>query len=307
MTKTDEIIKKIANKFVEKIENFSGEWKEPFFRTALQTPINVQSKKRYRGLNIVSLWLNAEEKGFTSNVWGTFDQWKEKGKSIRKGETGTPVFFFKTTKYEVETTGENGEILTEEKESCVIRYYIVFNACQMTEYAPEAAEETSQDTLEEISNFKNIFMDKVGIEYEEGKGRACYIPSIDKVYLPSIEQYLIKSEYIPTACHEFIHASGAKHRLNRDFSGKFGDESYAFEELVADIGAGFLSAALGKKYIFQNNNIAYLKSWTNILKDKPRAILQACSQAQKAADYLLELAEANTKLFETISEELKQC
>lgn len=306
MTKTDEIIKKIADKFIEKIENFSGEWKEPFFRTALTCPVNTQTKKAYRGLNIISLWISAEEKGFTSNVWGTFDQWKEQKKSIRKGETGTPVFFFKPTKYTVETKTENGEILAEEKESCVIRHYIVFNACQMTEYAPEMTEEVEPDIIEEINEFKLKFMDKVGIKYSEGQGRACYIPSIDEVFLPSIDQYIIKNEYIPTACHEFTHATGAKHRLNRNFSGKFGSESYAFEELVADIGAGFLAATLGKKYIFQNNNIAYLKNWADILKNKPRAILQACAQAQKAADFLLKAAETNTKLFETISEELKK-
>ena len=155
--------------------------------------------------------------------------------------------------------------------------------------------------MEEINKHRE-FLDKTGIEYEEGHNRACYIPSIDKVYLPSPEQFIDKAAYIPVSCHEFIHATGSKKRLDRDFTGKFGDESYAFEELVADIGAGFLSAALGKQYIFQNNNLAYLKSWVKVLKDQPKAILKACSHAQKAADYLLGLAEANTKITDIIGE-----
>lgn len=303
MSKTDEMIKDIANSFIEKIENFNGKWEKPFFGGSKEFARNIITKKHYRGLNLVCLWLSQEKNNFTSNLWGTFDQWKEKKKSIKKGEKGTNIFFFKPVKYEVETKNEAGETITEEVESCVIRYYTVFNACQMTEYEPEAIEETAPDIIEEINAFKCNFLNKTGIEYEEGKGRACYIPSIDKVYLPSIEQFCIKSEYIPTACHEFTHATGAKSRLNRDFSGKFGDEAYAFEELVADIGAGFLSAALGKSYIFQNNNIAYLKSWVKVLKDQPKAILKACSHAQKAADYLLELAEIGTTALENITEE----
>lgn len=304
MTKTDEIIKKIADKFIAKIKAFDGKWERPFFKTNLAAPKNVITKKPYRGLNVVSLWFAAEEQGFCSNIWGTFDQWKEKGKSIKKGETGTPVFFFKPTKYTVETTNEAGEIELEEKESCLIRYYIVFNASQMTDFAPEETEEeqeTSEEIKNKIENFKKNFLDKTGIKYSEGKARACYIPSVDEVYLPSIEQFILKDEYIPTACHEFTHATGAESRLNRDFSGKFGDKSYAFEELVADIGAGFLSAVLGENYIFQNNNIAYLKSWVEILEDQPKAILKACSYAQKAADYLLEAVELPADIINIIN------
>ena len=87
-----------------------------------------------------------------------------------------------------------------------------------------------------------------------------------------------------------MHWSGAESRLNRDLSGRFGSESYAFEELVADIGAGFVSAEYGHQYMFSNNNLKYLESWIKILQDKPKTIITACSMAQKAADYLLKLA-----------------
>lgn len=301
MTKTDEIIKKIADKFIEKINQFEGHWEKPFFSCSA-LPRNVITKKPYRGLNTMLLWVAAEEKNFSSNLWGTFDQWKEKGKSIKKGENGVGIIFWKKTHYNEEVVNENGETTIEEHEGCIARYYVVFNACQMTEYAPEEIETIPEDIRQEIDDFKTNFLDKTGIKYTEtNEGRAFYIPSTDEVVLPKLEIYSKKSEYIPTACHEFTHATGAKTRLNRDFSGKFGDAAYAFEELIADIGAGMLSAALGKNYIFQNNNIAYLKSWIEILQDQPKAILKACSHAQKAADYLLELAEIPANAIENIN------
>lgn len=299
MNKTDEILKKVADNFIKKIEAFDGKWERPFFKYDLDFPKNVVSKKEYRGINTAILWMTAEENDFTSNVWGTFDQWKALKKSIKKGAKGTQVIFFKPSKYTVEVINDTGDTELEERQNLLIRYYTVFNESQIEGYEPKQISEVTIDEMEEINKHRE-FLDKTGIEYEEGHNRACYIPSIDKVYLPSAEQFIDKAAYIPVSCHEFIHATGSKKRLDRDFTGKFGDESYAFEELVADIGAGFLSAALGKQYIFQNNNIAYLKSWVKVLKDQPKAILKACSHAQKAADYLLGLAEANTKVTDVI-------
>lgn len=301
MNKTDEILKKVADNFIKKIEAFNGKWERPFFKYDLDFPKNVVSKKEYRGINTAILWMTAEECDFTSNVWGTFDQWKELKKSIKKGEKGTQVLFFKPTKYTVEVKNDTGDTELEEHQSLICRYYTVFNKSQIEGYEPKQISEVTTDEMEEINKHRE-FLDKTGIKYSEGHNRACYIPSIDEVHLPSPEQFIDKTAYIPVSCHEFIHATGAKNRLSRDFTGKFGDEAYAFEELVADIGAGFLSAALGKQYIFQNNNIAYLKSWIKVLKDQPKAILKACSHAQKAADYLLGLAEANTKVADVIGE-----
>lgn len=301
MNRTDEILKKVADNFIKKIEAFDGKWERPFFKYDLDFPKNIVSKKEYRGINTAILWMTAEENDFTSNVWGTFDQWKALKKSIKKGAKGTQVIFFKPTKYTVEVINDTGDTELEEHQSLICRYYTVFNESQIEGYEPKQISEVTIDEMEEINKHRE-FLNKTGIEYEEGHNRACYIPSIDKVHLPSPEQFIDKAAYIPVSCHEFIHATGSKKRLDRDFTGKFGDESYAFEELVADIGAGFLSAALGKQYIFQNNNIAYLKSWVKVLKDQPKAILKACSHAQKAADYLLGLAEANTKVTDVIGE-----
>lgn len=97
--------------------------------------------------------------------------------------------------------------------------------------------------------------------------------------------------FVSTLAHETVHATGHKNRLNRDMKGRFGNESYAFEELIADIGAGFVAGYLGYDYQFSKNNLAYLKSWLKVLKNDKRAIFKACSEAQKAFDYLLTFQE----------------
>lgn len=94
--------------------------------------------------------------------------------------------------------------------------------------------------------------------------------------------------FVSTLAHETIHATGHKHRLNRDMKGRFGNESYAFEELIADIGAGMVCSHIGYDYAFSKNNLAYLKSWLKVVHDDPKKIVSACSMAQKAADYLID-------------------
>ena len=293
MSNAKDVIKNIAQTFIDKLEQFDGKWEKPFFSGNTGFAVNVKSREFYNGINQVILYLTQDQRGYTSNKWATFKQWEENKRYVAKGEQGTHILFFKPLKYKQEVKNEEGEIVIEEHQTFVARAYVVFNECQLKDYEPPKVNtEISEDVANQVKEFKENFLDKTGIVYQEGKSSACYIPSIDEVHLPSLEQFKLPSEYIPTACHEFTHATGAKHRLNRDFSGKFGDESYAFEELVADIGAGLLSAHFGKAYIFQNNNLAYIKSWLKVLKDKPSAIISACSYAQKSTDYLLGLVES---------------
>lgn len=290
---TEQIIQSTAEKFIAMLEEVKGKghWIKPFFASD-KVAINAISKKAYRGFNTVLLAFISDEKGYTSNKWATFDQWKDKKRSIKKGEKGTQVIFWKQVKIKTDEKDENGDDI--EKMIPFMRYYTVFNECQLQDYKLEETTEQpiDENILNKINLFKDNYLDRIGAVYTEGHGHACYIPSRDVIELPSVSQYNrdMLEEYIPTACHETVHWSGAKSRLNRDLSGRFGSESYAFEELVADIGAGFVSAEYGHQYMFSNNNLKYLESWIKILQDKPKTIITACSMAQKAADYLLKLA-----------------
>lgn len=292
---TEEIIKSTADKFIAMLEESKGKgkWIKPFFGSA-NAPISAETKKQYRGFNWMLLSLLQEEKGYTSNKWATFDQWKKGKRFVKKGEHGTNIIFWKQVKIQTEELDENGDNI--EKLIPFMRYYTVFNECQLQDYVVEQVEDKplDEDILHQINLFKDNYLDRIGAVYTEGHGHACYCQTTDTIELPSVSQYNrdMLAEYIPTACHETVHWSGHKSRLNRDLTGRFGSESYAFEELVADIGAGFISKEFGREYMFSQNNIKYLESWIKILQDKPKTIITACSMAQKAADYLLKLASA---------------
>ena len=289
----EEIIKSTADKFVAMLEEVKGkgQWVKPFFASN-SLSINAISKKPYRGFNMVLLAFMCEEMGYTSNKWATFEQWKSKNRFPKKGEKATKIIFWKQLKIETEEVDENGDNI--EKLIPLMRYYTVFNECQLQDYKQEEKTEQpiDENILHKIEMFKENYLDRIGAVYTEGHGHACYCPLTDTIELPSVNQYNrdMLEEYIPTACHETVHWSGAKSRLNRDLSGRFGSESYAFEELVADIGAGFISQEFGHTYMFSQNNLKYIESWIKTLQDKPKTIITACSMAQKAADYLLKLA-----------------
>ena len=91
-----------------------------------------------------------------------------------------------------------------------------------------------------------------------------------------------------TAIHELSHASGAAHRLGRDLSGTFGSESYAFEELIAEMTSCFMAAELPSHQSENHirNHQAYVGSWIRSIKEKPDSLREAIKEANKAADYL---------------------
>ena len=289
----EQIVQQTAEKFIKMLEESKGkgQWIKPFFAD-INPPVNFESKKVYRGFNFMLLSIVQEENQYTSRKWGTFDQWKKAKRFVKKGEHGTNIIFWKQVKIETEEVDENGDNI--EKLIPFMRYYTVFNECQLQDYKQEEKTEQpiDENILHKVEMFKDNYLDRIGAVYTEGHGHACYIPSRDVIELPSLSQYNrdMLAEYIPTACHETVHWSGAKSRLNRDLSGRFGSESYAFEELVADIGAGFISQEFGHTYMFSQNNLKYIESWIKTLQDKPKTIITACSMAQKAADYLLKLA-----------------
>ena len=86
-------------------------------------------------------------------------------------------------------------------------------------------------------------------------------------------------------CRHNAHWTGSEKRLER--IKKFANrEAYAFEELVAEIGACFLGAQIGVAPEF-DQSAAYVEGWLKALKEDKRAIFRAASEAQKAADFVL--------------------
>lgn len=304
---TDKLIKETVDNFITMLEQSKGQgkWIKPFFSTS-GIHRNMFSKKMYEGFNVIRLEFITQKRGFTSSLWATKKQILENKRRIKYEEFSKPtaVIFWKWVPLKDENgkpipkKDENGNVILDKdgnpkfEEIPLERYYEVYNECQLEGYVEKQPEQIDENVLSKINTFKEEYLDRIGATYSEGHGRACYIPSLDVIELPSISQYNrdMLLEYIPTACHETVHWSGAKSRLNRDLSGHFGSDNYAYEELIADIGAGFISQEFGQQYLFSQNNIKYIEGWIKELTDKPRTLLSACSKAKEAYKYLMTLA-----------------
>jgi antirestriction protein ArdC len=145
---------------------------------------------------------------------------------------------------------------------------------------------TETDSVQRIAN-ADAFFTATGANVVHGGSRACYVPSTDNIHMPCIDFFRDAESYYATLAHETTHWTRHKSRVDRDFGRKrFGDEGYAMEELVAELGAAFLSADLELTPEVRGDHAAYIASWIKVLKNDKRAIFTASSHAQRAADYL---------------------
>jgi antirestriction protein ArdC len=244
----------------------------------------------YQGVNVLLLWSESMARGYTATIWMTFRQALELGAHVRKGETGTLVVFAdRITRAE---DGENGENV--ERSIPYLKSYTVFNVEQIEglppKYLPQASAPTSAETRHaEAEGF--IAATRAIIRF--GGDRAFYAPAFDVIQLPPLPAFRDTESYYSTALHELTHWTGHPSRCARELNGhRFGSESYAFEELVAELGSAFLCAELGITPEVRDDHAAYLASWLAVLRQDKRAIFAAASQAQRAADYLRGLQPA---------------
>jgi len=250
-------------------------------------PVNIASKKAYRGINVVALWAYAEASGYSSGTWGTYRQWAEAGVQVRKGEKAAFVVFYK----ELEVAAETGEAESETR--LFARATPVFAAEQVDGYQPPAID-IPVVTMTPIEQAE-AFVAATGVQISHGGTRAFYRPSTDSIQLPPREAFIGSptstptESYYSTVCHELIHATWAEHRCNRQLGKRFGDHAYAMEELVAELGAAFLCADLRITDEPRADHAQYLTSWLSVMKEDKKAIFTAASKASEAAAYLIGL------------------
>lgn len=239
----------------------------------------------YRGINILLLWDSAIMHGFTAPLWMTYKQAQELGGQVRKGEKGSLVVYANTiTRTEQdEATGEDVE-----REIPFMKGYTVFNAEQVDGLPAHfyASQQPELDPLARIARAEAFFA-ATGAEIHEGGNRACYNVTTDRVQMPPFVSFIEPEAYYATLAHEMTHWTKHPKRLDRDFGRKrFGDEGYAMEELVAELGAAFVCADLALTPAPRDEHASYIASWLKALKDDKRAIFSAAAHAQRAADYL---------------------
>ena len=279
----------ITDQIVAAIESGAGEFRLPWHRSAgnIMRPVNVASKKAYRGVNVLALWATAEEKGYTSGAWGTYKQWIEAGAQVKKGEKAAFIVFYKELEYAAEAeTGETGTTTR-----LLARATPVFAAEQVDGYASPALPETPANPVEPIEAAE-AFVAATGAVIHHGGSRAFYRPSTDDIHLPPREVFIgtatstAAEAYVSTKLHELTHWTSAPARCNRELGKRFGDQAYAMEELVAELGAAFLCADLGITDEPRADHAQYLATWLSVLKADKKAIFTAASKASQAAGFL---------------------
>lgn len=279
----DDVYQRVTNQIIEAIEKGAGEWRMPWHKVAADNfaPANVISKKPYRGVNVLSLWASAAEKGYASGLWATYPQWQQLGAQVRKGETSTLVVFWKFDRQDEEAQSDDDE--KSKRRSVLARGYHVFNADQVDGFILPPIEVVPPE--QRVERAEHLFS-RLGAEIRHGRNRAFYHPAGDYIQLPRFEIFKEAAAYYSTLGHECTHWSGAPHRFNRDLKGRFGTEAYAAEELIAELGAAFLCAELGIANEPRPDHAAYVQNWLKVLRNDKRAIFTAASKAQQAVDWM---------------------
>lgn len=260
-------------------------------------PSNLTTGRPYRGVNTLILWCEQQAFGYSSPYWMTFNQAKAKGWKVRKGEKATSIIFWKFL--DVSETDETGE--RSDRQIPVLRYYNVFNADQVEgAVIPGSGEFEQPEPIEEAQRIADGFAPPRGPRVTHlPMDRACYSPSRDVIQMPPRGAFRDMEAYYATLFHEQVHSTGHASRLDRKFGARKGDADYAREELVAEIGAGFLCASAGLGFSGDSGapwdgmpHAAYIAHWLGRLENDKRLVVTAAGQAQKAADLILGGADA---------------
>ena len=268
--KTD-IYQDVTDQIIQQMESLEGDWTAPF---AGGLPINACTGNNYNGINTVIL---STTNRFESREWGSYKQWQKRGAQVEKGEKGTPIVFFQM--FEDEKT---------EKKFPMLQRSTVFNADQVKGYdAPAANQIDSTKVLDLVDDY----VKNTGAVIKVGSS-AFYSPSPDQITMPPRSAFREKNateNYYSVLLHELTHWTGHKSRLNR-----FKDKSkhgYAFEELIAELGAAFQCAELGIDTKPRKDHAHYLKGWLAALKNDKKFIFQAAARAQAAVNLIKSLQE----------------
>jgi len=291
MSNTEEkqdVYTRITNKIIASLEEGVRPWMKPWNAEhaagKITRPLRHNGQP-YSGINILMLWASAMEKGFAAPIWMTFKQALELNAHVRKGEKGSLVVYANSitrTEHD-DNTGEDIE-----REIPFLKGYTVFNVEQI-DGLPEiyyAKAESLLTPVERIARAEEFFKN-IPVTLKHGGNRAYYAQDLDYVQMPIIEAFRDAESYYATLGHEFIHSTRHPMRLTRDFGRKtWGDEGYAREELVAELGSAFLCADLELAPEVREDHAGYIANWLEVLKDDKRCVVQAASYAQKAVDYL---------------------
>ncbi|MEH4661084.1 ArdC family protein [Phytobacter diazotrophicus] len=301
-----DLYQQVTDRIIASLEKGVPPWRRPW-RSAQNVhgsalPVNPTTGRHYSGINIPLLWMSAEERGFPSDRWLTYQQAKAVGGQVRKGENSSLAIIYKP--FEKQARDEQDNVLFDDAGNPVMESLSMLKPLQLFNVAqcdglPEAVTGTLPVAPEEVSSVLSDhqldavqrILNATGVTCTSYRqDRAYYQPATDRIVMPTTSQFVSERDYWSTLLHELIHASGHSKRLNRagitSSSRKFGDPVYAMEELIAETGSAFLCAELG---IFGDvQHESYLAGWLKVLREDKKAFFRACRYAREASEYLLQ-------------------
>lgn len=286
-TQRADVYTRVTDRIIAQLEQGVRPWLTPWNAEhaagRITRPLR-HNGEAYKGINILMLWAEAETRGYASPFWMTFGQALEMGGHVRKGEHGAPVVY--ASKFSKTETSEQGE--EAEREVFFLREYTVFNV-EQCDGLPDwyyLLKEPPREQMQRVER-ADAFFAATKADIRHGGAQAYYAIGTDHIQMPRFECFRDPESYCATLAHEMTHWTRTPSRLNREFGRKkWGDEGYAIEELVAELGAAFLAADLRITPELRDDHASYVAHWLKVLKDDKRAIFTAASHASRAVDYL---------------------
>lgn len=276
----------ITHKILGELKAGTVPWLKPWRETEEAAPVgmprNAATGRAYRGCNVFMLWLHTSFRpDWLDPAFLTYKQARDAGGHVRKGEKGLPVYYFGETRVD-DDAGDDDEGRTIR----FLKRYTVFHVSQCDDILPDKLSEQITSVEPLIGDDMRELYTLLGANTLHGGNDAAYLPQSDLIQLPKLEQFDSEAHYHATRLHEIVHWTGAPNRLARDPAARFRSPAYAFEELVAELGAALLCAELGIEG--QLRHAEYLANWIKLLDDHDRAFFAAASAAQKAVDFIRE-------------------
>mgnify|MGYP003140603966 FL=1 len=274
--------KKVLTQVINLMKTAGSDWTQSWTGTS-GLPFSIGTGKAYRGINTLILWCASLEHKYLANQWGTYKAWQTIGAQVRTGEKAQAIVYWQIQEKENKDTGK--------KETFpLLRVYQVFNAEQVDGYA--VPEPKAKLTVEAIKHAETYFANTLSEVKHSAEGQAYYVPSADYIHMPNRDQFTDSESYYATLGHEHIHWTGHKDRCDRK------KPDYAFEELVAELGATFLCASLEIEKTPREDHAKYLNSWIKQLSDTDgfKLLHRASSLAQKGVEFMDELQDPQQQL-----------
>lgn len=283
----NDIYQKITDRILDELSKGKIPWENPI-RNGCR-PQNLLTGHTYKGVNVFLL------SSSDTPYFMTFKQANEIGAKVKKGSIGFSVIFWDVYSKDNTQINQSEDVPEEENKKLrfVLKCYTVFKITDI-EGIPEKHLPKTQNNENKIipkaEEIINAYLINNGPTLHHQNSIPCYIPSCDMVRLPSIKYFTSENEYYSTLNHEIVHSSGMHSRLNRfdkEYNSfRFGSETYAKEELIAELGASFLMAESNQSINIKNRS-AYIQNWLQALSNDNKMIIQAASKAEQAVNFIL--------------------